>query len=238
MTAIKIKPGTEIQRETYTVASRKRYDRIAPFYDILDLPFEFGRYRALRPQLFQGISGAILDAGVGSGRNMPFYPKGSRVMGIDLSPAMLARASKRRAKLGSDVELLEMDVLATTFPDRTFDAIVATFLFCVLDEERQLPALQELARISRPTGEIRLLDYTFSRRPLRQLVMRLWAPWVRWVYGAAFDRQTEQNIPRAGLEIVETRFIYRDVIKLIVARPAGPDHQSPAGAKSAPGSLP
>jgi hypothetical protein len=50
--------------------------------------------------------------------------------------------------------------------------------------------------------------------------MRLWAPWVRWLYGAAFDRQTERYIPQAGLEVVETRFLYRDMIKLIVARPA------------------
>jgi hypothetical protein len=50
--------------------------------------------------------------------------------------------------------------------------------------------------------------------------MRLWAPWVRWLYGAGFDRKTEQYLPEAGLELVEKRFLYRDTIKLIVARPA------------------
>lgn len=208
------------KRARSTAASRRRYDRIAPFYDLLDLPFEYGRYRALRPHLFQGLSGKILDAGVGSGRNIPFYPKGCRVTGIDLSPAMLARARGRRAEVGLDVELHEMDVLATTFADRQFDAIVATFLFCVLDEEQQIPALRELARICKPAAEIRLLDYTLSDDPLRRFVMGLWAPWVRWVYGAAFDRRTERNIPEAGLEIVDVRYLYRDIIKLIVARPA------------------
>ena len=208
-----------VERFGYPGADRQRYERVAPLYDFLDLAFEFGRYRALRPQLFEGISGTVLDAGVGTGRNMPFYPVNCEVTGIDLSSAMLARASKRRSKLGKDVELLEMDVLATTFPDRHFDAIVATFLFCVLDEDRQLLALRELARICKPTGVIRLLDYTYSNDPLRRFMMRLWTPWVRWVYGAAFDRQTEQYIPQAGLEFVEKRFLYRDTIKLIVARP-------------------
>jgi hypothetical protein len=50
--------------------------------------------------------------------------------------------------------------------------------------------------------------------------MRLWAPWVRWVYGAGFDRRTEQYLPEAGLELLEMRFLHRDTIKLIIARPA------------------
>ena len=50
----------------------ERYQRIAPFYDLLDLPFEYGRYRKIRPLLFAGLSGQLLDAGVGTGRNFHF----------------------------------------------------------------------------------------------------------------------------------------------------------------------
>ncbi len=113
-----------------------------------------------------------------------------------------------------------MSVLATTFPDRYFDAIVATFLFCVLEDDQQLPALRKLNRICKPDGEIRFLDYRYSSDPFRRFIMRLWAPWVRWVYGAGFNRKTEQYLPEAGLEILEKRFLYRDTIRLIVARPA------------------
>ena len=229
MTPIEIGLNSERLPALDTAVDRQRYDRVAPFYDLLDLPFEYGRYRALRPHLFRCISGTILDAGVGTGRNMPFYPDGSHITGIDLSPAMLVRARKRRAKLGKDVELLEMNVLATTFPNQHFDAIVATFLFCVLDEDHQLPALRELARICKPTGVLRFLEYTYSNDPIRQLMMRIWAPWVRWMYGAAFDRQTERYIPQAGLKVVETRFLFKDTIKLIVARP---ESEIGSGAKS------
>src|ERR1051325_5418874 len=59
-----------------TTSNVIRYQRIAPFYDVLDLPFERRRYRALRPLLFRGLAGRLLDAGIGTGRNCEFYPPG------------------------------------------------------------------------------------------------------------------------------------------------------------------
>jgi hypothetical protein len=55
----------------------ERYQRIAPAYDLLELPFEYGRYRRIRRLLFRGLSGCVLDAGVGTGRNFPLYPPGT-----------------------------------------------------------------------------------------------------------------------------------------------------------------
>jgi len=201
------------------VTKRRKYDRIARLYDLLDLPFERSRYRPFRPLLFAGLGGAILDAGVGTGRNMPFYPAGAEVVGIDLSPAMLARATARKERLGVSCDLRLMDARATDFPSGRFDAVVATFLFCVLDEADQLPALHDLGRITKPGGELRILEYAYSERPLARFIMRLWAPWVRFAYGARFDRETERYVEAAGLDLVEKRFLYRDIIKLLVLRP-------------------
>lgn len=64
----------------------QKYERIAPFYDLLDLAFERRRYRRMRPMLFRGLAGRILDAGVGTGRNIEFYPAGAEMVGVDLSP--------------------------------------------------------------------------------------------------------------------------------------------------------
>src|SRR2546423_9705176 len=105
----------------------QRYHRIAPFYDVLEWPFEKRRYRKIRPLLFRGLSGRILDAGVGTGRNFPFYPPGSEIVGIDLSPAMLARAERRRHTAATKVELQQMDVTRLRFSEGSFDAAVATF---------------------------------------------------------------------------------------------------------------
>ena len=199
----------------------ERYQRIAPFYDLLDWPFEHFRYRAIRPLMFEGLSGRLLDAGVGTGCNMPFYPAGAEVVGIDISPKMLERAERRRAALGAHTELRRMDVTRLDFPDATFEAAVATFLFCVLPDEVQPAALSELARVVRPGGKIRLLEYVRPRGTHRSLITKLWEPWVRWAYGAGYDRRTDEHIATAGLDIAATRFVVGDLIKLIEIRLPG-----------------
>jgi len=195
-----------------------RYQRIAWAYDFLDLPFEYGRYRKIRPQLFRGLSGRILDAGVGTGRNFPFYPVNSTVIGIDLSPAMLAHAQRRLSTATTTIELRRMDVTRLEFPDRHFDAAVATFLFCVLPDELQVAGMRELRRVVKPGGIIRCLEYTRPSSGLRRAMTRLWQPWIHWAYGASFDRQTEKRAPQAGLHIFESRFVYDELIKLLGAR--------------------
>ncbi len=195
-----------------------RYQRIAPFYDVLDWPFERWRYRKLRPLLFEGLSGRLLDAGVGAGRNFPFYPSCATVVGIDLSPAMLARAERRRGLSPVPVELRQMDVTKLKFAAGAFDAAVATFLFCVLPEAQQVPALRELGRVVKPGGTIRLLDYVRPRGRVRRLLSRVWEPWMTFAYGAGFDRDTEAHIGEAGLTLVEARFVVADLVRLIAAR--------------------
>ena len=198
--------------------ARATYRRIARFYDFLDGSFERRRYAPIRGNLFAGLEGRILDAGIGTGCNIPYYPAGAAVVGIDLSEAMLARARRRRDALGGDVPLAAMSVLRTGFADSSFDAVVASFVFCVLRPDQQQAALAELRRIVRPGGEIRLLDYTLSQQPWRRLVMNLWAPWVRWAYGAGFDREPHRHIEPAGLTLVESRFLIEDIVRYVVAR--------------------
>src|SRR5205823_5950967 len=195
-----------------------RYQRIAPFYDWLDLPFERRRYRSLRPLLFQNLDGRLLDAGIGTGRNCEFYPPGAIVSGIDTSPAMLAQAHRRCPTVSAAGRLYQMDVTNLEFPNGSFDAAVATFLFCVLPNELQVPALRELVRVVKPGGLIRLLEYVRPHGTFRRVMSRIWQPWIAWAYGASFDRQTERHVPEAGLELVESRYVVDDLVKLITAR--------------------
>ena len=200
------------------VSNITRYERIARFYDLLDLPFERTRYRALRPLLFRDLSGRLLDAGIGTGRNCEFYPASATVFGIDTSPAMLARAHERCPTLAASGRLYQLDVTALGFPAASFDAAIATFLFCVLPDELQLVGLRELARVVKPGGLIRLLEYVRPKRRIRRVLSRIWQPWVAWAYGANFDRRTENHIPAAGLELVESRYVVDDLLKLLTAR--------------------
>ena len=198
--------------------SLKRYQRIAPFYDLLDLPFERQRYQALRPLMFQDLGGRLLDAGIGTGRNCAFYPPEAIVSGIDTSPAMLARAHRRCPTLAAGGRLYQMDVTDLAFPAAAFDAAVATFLFCVLPDDLQVPALRELGRVVKPGGLIRLLEYVRPTGTIRRMMSRIWQPWIAWAYGASFDQHTEKRVPEAGLELAESRYVVDDLIKLLTVR--------------------
>jgi SAM-dependent methyltransferase len=111
-----------------------------------------------------------------------------------------------------------MDVTALTFPTDSFDAAVSSFLFCVLPDQLQVPALRELARVVRPGGIIRLLEYVRPHGSLRRIVSHIWQPWIKWAYGASFDRHTERHVPAADLELLESRYVVDDLLKLLTVR--------------------
>jgi ubiquinone/menaquinone biosynthesis C-methylase UbiE len=200
------------------ITTLARYQRIAPFYDVLDWLFERRRYHALRPLMFQDLGGRLLDAGIGTGQNCAHYPPTATVCGIDTSPAMLARARRRCPTVAAAGRLHLMDVTKLEFPTGSFDAAVATFLFCVLPEQLQVPALRELGRVVTPGGLIRLLEYVRPQGVLRRFLARLWQPWMAWAYGASFDRHTEDHVPTAGLELIESRYVVADLVKPLTLR--------------------
>ncbi len=201
-----------------TIPPLRTYERIAPFYDLIDLPFELGRYRSLRPMLFRGLDGRLLDAGVGTGRNSAFYPLGSEVFGVDSSPAMLERAARRCMKARSRVHLKRMDLTKLEFPDSFVDAAVASFVFCTMTPEARLAALQSLARVVRSGGRVRLLEYAPARTSFRRVLARAWQPWVKWAFGAQLAQDVEPELAKASLHVIRSRYVTSS-IKLIEATP-------------------
>src|SRR5262245_52560846 len=133
---------------------------------------------------------------------------------------MLEQARRRAARLSRQVELRAMDILSTDFAESSFDAIVCTFVFCVLKDEQQLPALRELRRICRPGGTIRLLDYTLSKRPVMRLLMRTLEQASHRVFAARDDVRTEAYVERAGLTTITRRLVFGDMVRLLELRPA------------------
>ena len=194
---------------------KHKYNRVAPFYDILDFYFEYTRYRKIRKRCWSGLSGRILDPGVGTGRNIDFYPQEAVVTGIDTSQAMLLRAQRRANKNNRHVDLQLMNVLDMSFPDNYFDAVVATFLFCVLPDTLQEQALREIKRVCKPGGTIVVLEYTYSKHWTRKFWMKLLSPYVEALYGARFDRRTIEYVRKENFQIIEEAFVYKDIIKLI-----------------------
>ena len=72
----------------------------------------------------------------------------------------------------------------------------------------------------KPGGLIRLLEYVRPQGTFRRIMSRIWQPWIAWAYGASFDRQTEKHIPAAGLELVESRYVVDDLLKILTLRAA------------------
>ena len=199
--------------------SQATYERIAPLYDLASTLWEASWKKTVRPLVFEGLSGRILDAGIGTGLSIPYYPRNCSVIGIDLSDRMLKRAQRRAQALDRDVALSEMDLLKTTFPDRYFDYVTASFVLCTLSDADRLSALREFSRICRTNGEIRVLDYCLSRHPPMRLAMRCFEPWLRWAFNGTFNTRIEKYVEPAGLKLTESRHLVGDFVKLTVLRP-------------------
>ncbi|MBB4199401.1 hypothetical protein CCR94_06090 [Rhodoblastus sphagnicola] len=199
--------------------ARKTYERIAFLYDLLDAPYEIGWKRALRRRMFEGLNGAILDAGVGTGCNFVAYPLGVKASGCDASAAMLERARARAERLGVMVDLRRSDLTRLDWADATFDGVVATFVFACIEDNEQLAALKELRRVCKPNGEIRIVDYRLSPRPLVRKRQQLMSKWLSGAFAASYTPTTETYFEEAGLEIIEEKFLRSDVLKMIRLRP-------------------
>lgn len=102
--------------EQETARTQARYQRIAPLYDAMEV-FAERRYADWRPQLWSMIKGPkVLEVGVGTGKNMPYYPAGVEITAVDLTPGMLERARARAAALEANVNLQLGDVQNLDFP--------------------------------------------------------------------------------------------------------------------------
>lgn len=196
---------------------RERYDRLAPFYDWLEYPMERLVFHRLRQLVWQRARGKILEVGVGTGRNMAFYPAGSEVTAIDISPAMLARAERRARQLGRRVELRLMDVQNLAFADASFDTVLATFVFCSVPDP--VAGLKEVRRVCRPDGQVVLLEHVRSEHPAWGKLMDWLNPLAVALLGDNINRRTVDNVKRAGLTLKQVEDVAGPLVKLIVAIP-------------------
>jgi ubiquinone/menaquinone biosynthesis C-methylase UbiE len=173
-----------------TVRVYRFYQQYAPRYD-----HETGYYDRFllgdgRAWVCSQARGAVLEVAVGTGRNLPFYPRGIRYVGIDLTPAMLAIARDRAHALGMDVDLLVSDAQALPFVDASFDTAVCTLALNAIPDDRA--AIAEMYRVLRPGGKLLLLGHVASHHRVVRAVQRLLE---KKLVPIAGDHQTRQPLP-------------------------------------------
>ena len=139
---------------------RRIWDKAAPSYDADIAFFERVLFAGGRQWICSQADVNVLEIAIGTGRNLPFYPPGVQLTGVDFSPAMLQIARRRATDLGIDVDLLVGDAQALEFEDASFDTVVITLALCSIPDERK--AVAEAWRVLRPGGRILLLEHVRS----------------------------------------------------------------------------
>ncbi len=167
-----------------------------------------------RGRLLREVRGFVLEVGAGRGPNLDHYPPETRAVATEFDVAAIALA---RSRLNSRIRLASADIEHLAFPDDTFDAVVATLVFCSV--ERPVVGLQEVWRVLKPGGRLHLIEHVRSHHAwLGRLQDKLNPRWYVWAEGCNLNRDTEANVRRAGFDLQSVRVNYLGVIKTMVAR--------------------
>ncbi|WP_027345924.1 class I SAM-dependent methyltransferase [Hamadaea tsunoensis] len=209
-----MRPQDPPANETPTERQRRVWDRMAPVYDRQIAFFERIQFGGGREWVCSRATGDVLEVAVGTGRDLPFYPPGVRVTGIDLSPEMLLIAQRLSAELGIDADLREGDAEALPFPDASFDSVVCVLALCSIPDPRQ--AIAEMVRVLRPDGRLLLFDHIGSH---------WWPVWaaqrlVEVATARSGEYMTRRQLPLlapAGLRVVESERLKLGTVERIHA---------------------
>ena len=196
-------PDHDLDKSTVT----KAYARWAPVYDLVfGAVFERGRHAAIAAA--ERIGGRILEVGVGTGISLPHYSRSCRLCGIDISAPMLRKAQERVTELKlTHVEgLWVMDAEHLTFPDGSFDVVVAQYVITTVPNPEA--TLDEFARVLKPGGEIVLVSRVGAEAGLRRSLERWFQPAARklgWRTEFSFVRYARWAAKTSGMRLIERR---------------------------------
>jgi ubiquinone/menaquinone biosynthesis C-methylase UbiE len=183
---------------------RRIYQRMAAGYTSSGIGHVVDHMRA---RLLHEAAGDVLELGVGAGATFGFYAHTvRRLIGVDVSRAMLARAAASRGGLRFPVELVEADFQTLGFRDAAFDSVVTSLALCGVPDPPRLYA--EIARVLRPGGRLFAIEHVRPELPGAGLLADLSVPITERVTGCAFNRRTPEQVRASGftVRLVERRW--------------------------------
>jgi len=195
---------------------RKYWDKQSPNYDRAMGFFDRVLFGDTRDWICGRASGDVLEVAVGTGLNLPRYPAGVRLTGVDFSPGMLDLARDRARQQGIAADLRLGDAQRLDLPDASFDTVVCTFSLCAIPDERT--AVAEMIRVLRPGGLLLLADHVASARwPVRALQRTVELVSVP-LGGEHFTRRPIEHVRAAGLTIERHDRFKLGIVERLVAR--------------------
>lgn len=200
------------------IATQRKWDKVAPTFDLMAGRGAEIRWAPFKTELFSRMDGRVLFLALGTGLDIPLFPRGRDITAIDISPKMLEQAEPRVDAYDGNLRAEVMDVHEMTFGDGSFDQIFTSCTFCSVP--RPVEGLKSLYRVLRPGGGLYMFEHTGSRyypfKPMMNLMTLLTEK-----FGPAMNRTTVDNVRAAGFEVLEVNNIFLDVVKTIVARKPG-----------------
>jgi ubiquinone/menaquinone biosynthesis C-methylase UbiE len=187
--------------ETEAARQKRVWDKAAPSYDKQIAFFEKTWFGGGREWLGERAHGRVLEVAIGTGRNLPHYPADTTIVGIELSPAMLAIARQRAADLGR-VDLQEGDAEHQPFAEASFDTVVCALSLCTIPDPAA--AIGEMKRVLVPGGRLLLLDHIGSTWPPIYAAQWLLERITIRAAGEHFTRRHLSLVQAAGFQVVET----------------------------------
>ncbi|MFX0095702.1 MAG: class I SAM-dependent methyltransferase [Candidatus Hodarchaeota archaeon] len=201
-----------------TESVKKKYNWYSKIYDRFEAPMEEMIFQDLRKQIIGSLKGLILEIGVGTGKNLPYYHSQAHVIGIDISPGMLARANQKVSTFqGKELQLRLMNGEHLDFRDNSFDNIICTFVLCSVSDP--IRAIEEMLRVLKKEGRLILLEHVLSKMPLIALGQKLLNPFIRGIFGFNIDRDTISNVKKNKTVILKDQNLTKtDILKFIVCK--------------------
>lgn len=190
---------------------KKRYDRIAKYFDSLERPMGTRGFAKWRKELVQQATGKTLEVGVGTGKNISHYPENVNLTVIDFSKNMLEKAKLKNTNTSHNITFLEMDVQNMIFEDNTFDTVITSCVFCSVPNP--VKGLKEIKRVLKPDGKLIMLEHVRSNGKVLGKLM----DWFNFIplniMGANINRRTKQNLTKAGFNDVNVTELWKDIVK-------------------------